>query len=276
MIAAISQEKRELIKKIQEAVGKSNQRLIILKNINKKESVSELIERLDIPQPTVSKAIVRFHQGYHLIEYIGKKGKSPIFDKIPLLKEIGSLDKWIKTDIETVEEIEPKKIKKKKQLPTSIPFIDYKIERNANKMAEGPYVVLYLLENSIRKFIDITLTEKYQTRNWWDKAVTKSELLKKVKERKDLEGINRWHVPRGEHEIFYTDLNDLSYFFRKYNKEFEKYLDVQLWSTILDRVVKLSRNIIDHHNPLPQREINRLNEILEDWKRQMKNVDPAK
>jgi hypothetical protein len=45
-----------------------------------------------------------------------------------------------------------------------------------------------------------------------------------------------------------------------------------LWTTTINKVVKLSRNIIDHHNPLPQREISRLNQILEDWKRQMKDV----
>jgi hypothetical protein len=76
-------------------------------------------------------------------------------------------------------------------------------------------------------------------------------------------------VPRGAHELYYTDLEDLTYFLRK-ETEFAKYLDIDLWDTMIGKVLKLSRNIVDHHNPLPQREINRLRVILEDWKRQLK------
>jgi len=65
MSTLMSSEKRELVKRFQEAVGRSPTRLRILKEINKRESVNDLIERLGISQPTMSKTIIRFHEGYY-------------------------------------------------------------------------------------------------------------------------------------------------------------------------------------------------------------------
>jgi hypothetical protein len=161
-----------------------------------------------------------------------------------------------------------KKVKKFVIRTTSrIPYLTLRIESDAYKMQE-PYVVLYLLENSMRNFILKILGDKHGE-NWWKTVVTKTELLSQVKFRMDADGINKWHVPRGAHEIFYTDLEDLPYFFNKEKSEFEKFIDVELWTTYIKKVVKLSRNIVDHHNPLPKREVDRLKQILEDWKRQV-------
>lgn len=272
MTLAMSTEKKELVKKLKEAIGRSPQRLKILKEISKKESVKELIERLEIPQPTFSQTITRFYEGYGLIKPVKKKENSQVFDKIPLLKQIGSLDKWVKVDVEeTGEEIKPNIVRVKKTISSNIPFINFKIEKDAKKMSEGPYFTLYLLENSIRKFIDSVMTNKHGIK-WWQTIVKNNDILKKVSDRKKLEGLHKWHVPRGEHEIFYTDLEDLIYFLKKEESELKKYIDIEFWSTKIKQEIKLSRNIVDHHNPLPQREINRLNQTLEDWKREMKNV----
>lgn len=269
----MSTEKKELVKKLQEAVGRSSQRLKILKEISRKESVNELIKRLKIPQPTMSQAITRFSSGYGLITLVKTKGNSDVYDKIPLLKQIGSLDRWVKAKLgDTDEDLKPKNITVNSKHNSNVPFLDYPMEQNAKKMAETPYYILYLFENSIRKFIDAVLRKKHGA-NWWSIVVTKSELIQKVDSRKKLEGINKWHVPRGEHEIFYTDLEDLTYFLNKEKNEFVKHLgDVDLWITKLSKETKLSRNIIDHHNPLPQREINRIIQSFEDWKRQLKGV----
>jgi len=268
ILKVLSQEKREIVKKLQEAVGKSPIRLKILKNINKKESVFELRERLKIPSSTMSETITRF-KTYKLIQLINKKDNSEVYDKIPMLKVIGSLDKWITTKIDENEiEIEKKRIKLRVRIPSSIPFIDSKIENDAEKMKE-PYVILYLFENSVRKFIDNTLSDKYGKDKWWQIVVTKKDLQNKIIGRKELEGINKWHVPRGASEIFYTDLEDLAYLLNKERKEFSKYLDVDMWILNITKIIKLSRNIVDHHNPLPGREIKRLRMMLEDWKRQL-------
>ncbi len=264
----MSKEKMETIKKLQEAANSSS-RLKIIKNINKGESIKELTDRLGIPQPTMSQAINRF-KTYGLIVFLKKKGNSEVYDKIPMLKQIGSLDRCVKLKIEErEEELRKSKILERKPIiPSDFPFIDSKTESDAERMVE-PYIILYLFENSLRNFINKILSEKYGE-DWWKKIVTKKEIYKKVDDRKKLEGIHKWHVPRGAHEIFYTDLEDLAYLLRKEEKIFKNFLGLKIWDTYITEIIKLSRNIVDHHNPLPQREINRLKQIFEDWKRQMK------
>ena len=266
---SLTAEKKETVRKLQEAVGRSAARLRIIKNVNKKESIGELHSRLRIPQPTISKAIARF-EAYGLVKLIGKKGKSEVYDKTPMLKQIGSIDRWIDVDVvedEVTDPTESKTIRSRKRVPSSTPCIDSKIESDAEKMSE-PFTILYLFENSLRNFIGVVLTQKYGP-DWWKQVVTNTNLLKMVEGRKKLEGINKWHVPRGSHEIFYTDLEDLAYFLRKEGGLFGNHLDVDIWDTTIRKIVKLSRNVVDHHNPLPNREIKRLREILEDWKRQL-------
>ncbi|QQG40133.1 MAG: hypothetical protein HYS81_01855 [Candidatus Aenigmatarchaeota archaeon] len=266
----LTREKRDLIKKFQEAVGNSPIRLRILKNISKKESVKELSTRLSIPQPTMSKAINRFNDhGYGLIRQIGTNDRSEIYEKVPQLKLLGVLDQWLHVDLREDDQDPrdiPRRIKPRFRMPSSIPFIDDAVEEDAQRMAE-PYVILYLLENSLRHFIHNTLSQKYGA-DWWHKAGIRSSLLNEVKSRKALEGINKWHAPRGSHELFYTDLEDLVYIMRKEHEVFKNLLDLELWPVTFEKAVKLSRNIVDHHNPLPEREVKRLKQILEDWKNQ--------
>ena len=263
-------EKKETVLKLQEAVGGSSRRLQIIKNVSKKESVSELHKRLGIPQPTVAVAIARF-ETYGLIKFIKKKGNSEVYDKTPMLKQIGSIDRWINVKLEESKEpVKTHEIKKMSPITPSVPYVESKTELDAVKMAE-PYMILYLFENSLRAFINKVMSDKHDS-DWWTKVSINTNIINKVAGRKKLEGMNKWHVPRGAHEVYYTDLEDLTYFLRKeeMRSEFEKYLDIKLWDTMIDKILKLSRNIVDHHNPLPQREINRLRTILEDWKRQLK------
>lgn len=159
-----------------------------------------------------------------------------------------------------------RRVKRENKIP-DIPFLSTVDIENAEKM-KSPYFVLYLLENSIREFINKKMTEKYGP-NWWNKINLKPEIIKDVKDRIELEKVNKWHARRGSHEIFYTDLEDLPYFLNKERGVFDQYLDADLWTTYIKKIVKLSRNIVNHHNPLPSREIKRLETILEDWKKQL-------
>jgi hypothetical protein len=265
----ITPEKRSTILKLQEAIGRSDSRLRIIKSLNKRESTVALQDRLKIPQPTISKAIARF-ETYGLVQLVGRKGNSEVYDRTPMLKQIGDIDRWLRVELQQPNDpIKPTRLKLKLKLPSTIPYLDSKTEADALKMANS-YALLYLFENSLRGFINNVLSDKY-TQTWWTKIGIKNEIIEKVTGRKRLEGLNKWHVPRGAHEIYYTDLEDLTYFLRKEKDTvFKDYVDVDLWDTTITKVVKLSRNIVDHHNPLPQREVNRLRQILEDWIRQLR------
>lgn len=267
----LPQEKRDLIERLQAAIAGSSQRLILIKEINKKESVSELIKRLRIPQPTVSNAINSF-KSYKLIVKVHDKGSSEVYEKVSLLKQI-NIDSWVKRKIST-EDVKADKLKRevsqrpKFNLPSDIPYLSISDVKTASDMSE-PYITIYLLENSLRNFILKILSDKYGS-NWWKTFVTNGDLLKKVSDRKLRETKSKWHSIRGSHEIHYTDLGDLPYFINKDKILFENFIEVDLWTTYIRNVVELSRNIVDHHNYLPKKEINRLKQILEDWKTQLR------
>ena len=83
------------------------------------------------------------------------------------------------------------------------PFLTADEIDGARKMAEL-YIILHCLENSVRNFIDYTLTKKIGS-DWWDKAKN-SDLEKKLKERRDKETKNKWLSPRGKASpLFYLD-----------------------------------------------------------------------
>src|SRR6056297_3330058 len=103
---AYSKEKKEIIQSFQDAIGNSKQKLKIIKNLTKKESISELAIRLNIPQPTMSQAINCF-KSYKLITLVSKKGKSEVYDKTPLLKTFSNLDSLVKVNLKE-ENFEPR------------------------------------------------------------------------------------------------------------------------------------------------------------------------
>lgn len=265
----ISEDTKDLIKRLQESVGTSENRLKIIKNINKKESIAELAKRLKISQPTMSKAISRF-ESRKLILFLHKGGNSEVYDKVPLLKTI-NIDSAIKLKIE-IEKHKESIIKKKVKISSGIPFLTSEDEEDAENMMK-PYAIIYKIENALRNLIISKLTNTYG-KEWWKDIITSKSILDKVKGRKDLEGKHKWHVKRGRgaHNIFYTDLDDLRYIIvnKEWDKVFKDIFPSKTWIENLFEVLGLSRNIIDHHNALPTREIKRLEEILEDWKRQFK------
>ena len=92
----------------------------------------------------------------------------------------------IKVKLEDKDDnLKPRKVQVNAKHNSSVPFLDFPMEQDAKKMAETPYYILYLFENSIRKFIDSVLRKKLGN-NWWSTFVTKAELIQKVNSRKQL------------------------------------------------------------------------------------------
>lgn len=266
-----SEETIEIIKKIQEAIGRSEKRLEVLKRINGRKSEQEIIEETGFPQCTVNEAINQFLPR-KLIEEKSKKNGSAIYQKAPLIKKL-NLDRIIKIKLidsqnnnaPTAQLIFKKSTKKIGQ----IPYLTSSEEEIAQKMAI-PFGIIYCFENSLRKFINTILT-KEKGSDWWNIIGLRLNTIERVKGRKEKEKSKKWHVPRGAHEIYYTDMDDLEYILRKEQKIFEKYIDMTVWPNRIKEELEISRNIIDHHNPVPQEEIKRLEIYLNDWKREFKN-----
>lgn len=149
------------------------------------------------------------------------------------------------------------------------PLLPSRIFEEAKKMAEC-YPIFYVFENSIRNFILSIMKRKYGE-NWWRDKVSK-KIQDKVEKRIKKEKENRWHHRRGTHPIFYTDFGDLKDIINGNWDTFRRYFPNQHW--IISRLndLELSRNIIAHSNPLPQKEIKRIKMYFEDWIKQIREI----
>lgn len=149
-----------------------------------------------------------------------------------------------------------------------VPLDDFSAAiRSAAMRALPAYLAFFCLENSVRELVAERLAERYGG-TWWDEEAT-STLRSKVLERQTKEGRNRWHVRRGEHEIYYTDFGDLKGLIQKHWELFDDLFPDQSWViTRLDEL-EASRNIIAHSNVLDDRELARIRLYMQDWTRQV-------
>lgn len=131
----------------------------------------------------------------------------------------------------------------------STPFLNADDIDNGKKMAEL-YLVIYCLENSVRKFIELTLNETIGP-NWWD-GVNNSDFERKIKERKEKEKKNKWLSPRGTiSPLYYLDWSDLVKIIRKKENDFIKKVgDIKFVELRLEELER-TRNIIAHNGSLP-------------------------
>jgi hypothetical protein len=140
--------------------------------------------------------------------------------------------------------------------------------QEANRMAEV-YPDLYVFENLMR-YVVMNLLDKKHGKNWFtEPEVVPNQVAKKVKDRKNKEGENRWHSERGGHAIFYTDFGDLSSIISKNWDEFKTVFPNLRWIQTRLEETELSRNIVAHNNPLPKKECDRLKMFLDDLRKQL-------
>lgn len=160
-------------------------------------------------------------------------------------------------------------IVKIKEAEIICPNVPNSVLSEAKKMSEV-YPYFYVFENSIRFFIIDVLGSKY-TKDWWTIKVN-PKIQAKAKDRQSREGRNRWHGTRGEHPIFYVDIDDLQKIITSNFQDFEEKLPAVdrpiEWLTNRIEEVELSRNIIAHHNPLSDDDIARVKMYFKDWIKQ--------
>jgi len=153
------------------------------------------------------------------------------------------------------------------------PVITRQIATEAQKMA-NVYPIIYVFENSIRKLIQKIMEPKYGP-DWWNKAKIVSKVKEKVKIRKKDEDKNRWHGKRGAHEIFYTDIEELTSIMENNWDDFKKYLPKQYWVKTIIEIIGTSRNVVAHNNPLTNDDISALKVHFKQWTKQIKNIKPS-
>lgn len=139
--------------------------------------------------------------------------------------------------------------------------------RSAAMTALPVYLAFFCLENAVRELINERMTDVHGA-DWWE-SLASSQLRKKVDDRRQKEGANRWHVARGVHAIYYTDFGDLRSLLQNNWTDFEDLFPDQNW--VLTRIgeLELSRNVIAHCNTLDDREVSRVRLYLQDWIKQV-------
>lgn len=127
---------------------------------------------------------------------------------------------------------------------------DFKLPKDlADKCTQmlKAYYNLYILENTLRLFIENTAKSKYGD-DYWGKLTIKTTIEKNIKTRKDNEKKNKWLNFRGESNIFYLDFIDLRSVLISNWDIFNDYFPNQEWIT--NRISELYniRNRIAHNS----------------------------
>jgi hypothetical protein len=117
------------------------------------------------------------------------------------------------------------------------------------------YHLLFIVENSLRRFIELVLQPKLG-KQYFDKISISKEILSGVKSRKQDESKNKWIRVRGDSDIYYLDFNDLSFIIMNNWQHFKEYFPDQAWIRVkIDELYKC-RCLIAHNSTIGEHEIN--------------------
>ena len=120
------------------------------------------------------------------------------------------------------------------------------IKQKGKEMSEL-YVTLYCIENSLRNFIDTTLSNALGE-NYFPLIAVPSDIAKGISTRKKEEKQNKWLPLRGDKDIYYLDFIDLAKLIQNNWEYFKPYFPSQGWiSTKIDELYKV-RCLIAHNS----------------------------
>ncbi len=164
-----------------------------------------------------------------------------------------------------------------KKLDSNPEFQDlYLSESIYSALPAEAYSILFILENSLRLFVERILAAKYGS-DWWleiGKKKATSEIAKKVGDRKKNESENWHHTKRGVHEVYYTDYSDLLQLMRTFDTEFSSYFKKGAEKNLPGKLAELvpTRNVVAHNNPITKNDLDRLRIHVKDWIKYMQHL----
>jgi hypothetical protein len=140
--------------------------------------------------------------------------------------------------------------------------LDDDLVLNAQKMAIV-YTAICAFENTVRAFIEKKLLET-KGEDWWVVAVS-DRIRQKAESRRLEESKIRWHTPRGDSIINYTEFGDLISIIRNNIVEFEPHINSVEWADQIIKTLERSRNVIMHSGELVNHDIERIGMYIRDW-----------
>ena len=150
-----------------------------------------------------------------------------------------------------------------KRLPME--SLDEDFVSRAQRMAVV-YVTIAAFENSVREFVSKVLLENVGA-DWWAKVSDK--IRERAESRRREEEKVRWHTPRGDEPINYTEFGDLASIATQNWPLFEDYLQSQEWMRQIISTVERSRNVIMHSGELGLQDVERIATAIRDWVHQV-------
>ena len=137
----------------------------------------------------------------------------------------------------------------------------------AQKMAIV-YTAIWAFENSVRIFISKQL-ESTLNIDWWTTSVSE-KIRTKAETRKTEENKIKWHTPRGDSLINYTEFGDLISIVRKNWEHFESHIVSIEWADNIIKTLERSRNVVMHSGELTNEDIERIGMAIKDWIKQVR------
>lgn len=129
------------------------------------------------------------------------------------------------------------------------------------------YVAIAAFENTVREFVSKRLLEIVGA-DWWKSAVPE-KIRTRAETRMAQEAKVRWHTPRGDEPLNYTEFGDLASIMANNWQHFENHLESQDWTRQIMSTLERSRNVIMHSGELGLQDVERIGTAIRDWIRQV-------
>jgi len=147
-----------------------------------------------------------------------------------------------------------------------IEALDEDLVSRAKRMATV-YIAVAAFENTVREFVTARLLEQVGA-EWWTTAVSE-KIRSKAESRREEESKVRWHTPRGDNPINYTEFGDMASIVSQNWPHFVDHLESVDWVRQIISTVERSRNVIMHSGELGLQDIERIGTAIRDWVRQV-------
>lgn len=134
---------------------------------------------------------------------------------------------------------------------------------NAAKQMATVYTAIAAFENTVRQFVVKVLIEN-NGESWWQECVSE-KIRTKAESRKTEEEKIKWHTPRGDSLINYTEFGDLASIMAQNLTLFEDHIVSIDWARQIFNTLERSRNVIMHSGELGRRDVERIGTNIRDW-----------
>jgi hypothetical protein len=148
----------------------------------------------------------------------------------------------------------------------ALELLDTEYVARARRMATA-YTAMAAFENSARELVSKKMLETVGA-DWWETGVSE-KIRKRAESRRDEEAKIRWHAPRGDQLLNYTEFGDLSSIISQNWDKFEVHLRDQDWVRHIIGTLERSRDVIMNSGELANSDLERIGTVIRDWVKQV-------